>query len=140
MKRITLNEAIKFHGHLGPYLVLGLLAGESAIKKLKCKKYFGLDVSVYGANKKPKSCLIDGIQLSSGATYGKGNVHKFNGPMIRVEFNNRLNGNKVTLKLKQEIIKILGGTKTHKECEVLAKKLYKINHNELFDFATNDKE
>jgi len=139
MNRITLQEAIEFHGHLGPYLVLGLLAGESAIKKLKCKKYFGLNVLVYGANSKPKSCLIDGIQLSSGATFGKGNINKYHGSIIRIEFNNKLNGEKITLRLKQEIGKILEVTKTHRDSEVLAKKLYKIKLNKLFDFTANDK-
>jgi formylmethanofuran dehydrogenase subunit E len=65
---ITLKEAIRFHGHLGPYLVLGVLAGEAALKKLKAKKYFGIEMKVWGANKKPKSCLVDGLQLSTGAT------------------------------------------------------------------------
>ena len=82
--RVTLKEAIKFHGHLGPYLVLGILAGESALKKLRCKKYFGLNVRVWETHKKPKSCLIDGLQLSTGATYGKGNINKLNGSKMKI--------------------------------------------------------
>ncbi|MGD9014912.1 MAG: formylmethanofuran dehydrogenase subunit E family protein, partial [Candidatus Omnitrophota bacterium] len=69
-KRNTLNQAKRFHGHLGPYLILGILAGELAIKKLGCRKYFDLSVRVWGAQRKPKSCCIDGLQLSTGATYG----------------------------------------------------------------------
>src|SRR3989338_6987873 len=95
--RITLEEAIKFHGHLGPYLVLGVLAGELALKNLGSKKYFGLDIKVYGADKKPKSCLIDGLQLSTGATYGKGNIHKFNGRLIKIEFSNKFKNKKIIL-------------------------------------------
>jgi len=37
MRKIAIKEAIKFHGHLGPYLILGILAGEAALKILKCK-------------------------------------------------------------------------------------------------------
>ena len=47
MKRISLKEAVNFHGHLGPYLVVGLLAGEAVLKILACRKYFGLKVLVY---------------------------------------------------------------------------------------------
>ena len=125
---ITLNEAIKFHGHLGPYLILGILAGKFAVKKLRCKRYFGLNVKVYGANKKPKSCLIDGLQLSTGATYGKGNIQKFNGPIIRIEFYNQLSRKRISLKLKDGLRQILEATKTHRDSEALAKELYKTKY------------
>ncbi len=98
-RKTTLNEAIKFHGHLGPYLVLGLKAGELALKKLGCKKYFNLDVKVWGANYKPKSCLIDGLQLSTGATYGKGNIQKFDGAQIKIQVRDKFNKKSVTLGL-----------------------------------------
>lgn len=121
-----LQRAVDFHGHLGPYLVLGILAGELALKKLKCKKYFGLEVLVYGANKKPKSCLIDGLQLSTGATYGKGNIHKLNGKVINIEFYSKLNNKRLILKLKNDLLKELKAVRTHKDSEALARKLYNI--------------
>src|SRR4030042_6313001 len=121
--RTTLKEAVKFHGHLGPYLVLGLLAGALALKKLKCKKYFALDVKVFGANKKPKSCLIDGLQLSTGATYGKGNIRKLNNPVIKIKFRNRINNKTITLKFKDSLVQKLNKVKTHRNSEVLASKL-----------------
>lgn len=124
-KKITLKEGVKFHGHLGPYLVLGILAGEIALKKLRCKKYFGLKVKVWGATKKPKSCLIDGLQLSTGATYGKGNIIKLNGSIIKAEFKNCVNKKKLTLGLKDEIIKQLKEARTHRDAQILAKRLYK---------------
>lgn len=130
--RISLKEAIKFHGHLGPYLVLGLLAGEVALKKLKCKKYFGIYVKIWGANKKPKSCLIDGLQLSTGATYGKRNIKRLNGTAIKIEFENRKNNKKMSLRLKENLIQKLEATKTHKDSEILAKRLYRADYKELF--------
>jgi len=139
-KRITLKEALNFHGHLGPYLILGILAGELAIKKLGCKKYFGLDVLVRGANKKPKSCLIDGLQLSTGATYGKGNIQKFNGWLINVEFHNKLNDKRLNIKFKNYLLKELKAARTHKDSEVLARKLYKANCSKLFDLSPTNYE
>lgn len=134
--RITLKEAERFHGHLGPYLVLGILAGEAALKKLKCKKYFVLDVKAWGVNHKPKSCLIDGLQLSTGATYGKGNIKKSNGPVIKIEFSNRKNNKKITLSLKHNLMQQLNETITHKDSELLAKKLYKMDCCDLFNLTT----
>jgi len=125
MNRITLKEAIKFHGHLGPYLVLGILAGRLALKKLKCKKYFGLNIKVWGANKKPKSCLVDGLQLSTGATYGKGNIHKLGGRKIKIEFCNSSNNKKFILRFRESLIQRLEEAKTHRDSGLLAKRLYK---------------
>lgn len=135
--KIRLNEAVRFHGHLGPYLVLGLLAGELALKKLKTKKYFGLRVKVYGANKRPRSCLIDGLQLSTGATYGKGNINKYEGFNIKIEFYNREGKRNIILTFKDELNKRLGDAKTHKDSELLARKLYGENRSKLFKFITH---
>lgn len=131
-ERITLKEAVKFHGHLGPYLVLGILAGELAIKKLKCRKHFGIDVKVWGAAQKPKSCLIDGLQLSTGATYGKGNIEKLDGPLVKIKLTNRLNQKEIFLSFKEELIKRLNEAKAHSDCENLAKKIYKKDYSSLF--------
>ena len=132
--KIMLKEAIKFHGHLGPYLVLGLLAGEAALKKMAAKKYFGLNVKVWGANKKPKSCLIDGLQLSTGATYGKGNIHKYNGKVIKIVFINNKNNKKLSLQLKRNISYKLDLLKGHRDSEVFAKELYKNKLSNIFNF------
>lgn len=135
-REITLEDAVKFHGHLGPYLILGILAGELALKRLKAKRYFGLEVKVWGASKKPESCLIDGLQLSTGATYGKGNIHKFNSARIKVEFCNHSNNKKLALQLKTDIIERLKGAKTHRDSELLAKELYKIDSSRIFELCT----
>jgi formylmethanofuran dehydrogenase subunit E len=131
--RIGIKEAVKFHGHLGPYLILGVLAGEAALKKLKAKKYFGIRVRVYGANKKPKSCLIDGLQLSTGATQGKGNIEKFDGPKIRILFFNCSNKDKLSLYFKNNLLQQLETAKTHKDAESLARRLYKTNPLDIFN-------
>jgi formylmethanofuran dehydrogenase subunit E len=132
IKRISLKEAINFHGHLGPYLVLGLLAGEAALKMLGCRKYFKLNVLVYGATEKPKSCFIDGIQLSTGATYGKGNIKKLKSHFLSAKFVNLDNKRRVILKFKNDLISKLKLSSTHKECEALALKLYKNHYSKLF--------
>lgn len=127
-----LERAVDFHGHLGPYLVLGLVAGDLALKKIGCTKYFGLTVKVFGADKKPKSCLIDGLQLSTGATYGKGNIRKSSGQKIRIEFFGR-NNKRLLLSFKKELIRRLESARTHEESELLARDLLKVGPLRLFN-------
>jgi len=136
MSQVSLKEAIRFHGHLGPYLVLGLLAGEFALKRLGCKKYFGLTVRVSGANKKPKSCLIDGLQLSCGATYGKGNIKRIAGSKIEIIFKDKITKRTVYLELKDALLKVLASLISHKDSELLAKKIYRLNPGKLFNLHT----
>jgi len=132
-RRIALAEAVRFHGHLGPYLVLGVLAGEAALKKLKCTKYFGLDVKVKGVDKKPKSCLIDGLQLSTGATYGKGNISKTGSGTIKICISSRYNSSVLNLEFKDRIIKLLEDALTHKDSHLLARRLYKTRPSAIFN-------
>jgi len=124
-EKITLDRARKFHGHLGPYLVLGVLMGEYALKHLKAKKYFGLEVKVKGVDKKPKSCIVDGLQLSTGATLGKGNIKKLNGKDIQAIFYNLNTKRRIALSLKDNLKFSLEKLRNHRDSEALAKKLHK---------------
>ncbi|RKY85676.1 hypothetical protein DRQ11_09550, partial [candidate division KSB1 bacterium] len=38
--KLSLEEAEKFHGHLGPYLVIGMRIGEYAMEQLGITPYF----------------------------------------------------------------------------------------------------
>ncbi|MFH0762988.1 MAG: formylmethanofuran dehydrogenase subunit E family protein [Candidatus Omnitrophota bacterium] len=131
-RRVSLKEGIKFHGHLGPWLVLGLLVGEAAISKLGCKKHFGLSVKAWGANQRPKSCLIDGLQLATGATYGKGNIEKLNGRAVKIEVCSRDANKKAVFKLRQDLLKRLEKADTHEESEILAKIIFRSKPSKLF--------
>lgn len=137
-KKISLKQAVDFHGHLGPYLVLGVLMGGYALKKLKAGVHFGLEVKAWGVKFKPRSCLVDGLQLSTGCTYGKGNIQKYDGKVIRVNFLNRDTKKSLHLLLKDEIIKKLKPSATHKSSERLARKLYRLKPERIF-YEQNNK-
>jgi formylmethanofuran dehydrogenase subunit E len=70
----TLARLEEFHGHLGPYVVVGYRMGELALRLLGAKKYFELKVASKAGTTPPVSCMNDGIQLATGCTYGKGNI------------------------------------------------------------------
>ncbi len=80
-----LEGAVKFHGHLGPFLILGLRAGLSGIDYLG-KDYFELSAKVETTLHPPHSCFIDGIQFSSGCTAGKFNLEVKASNVVSVEF------------------------------------------------------
>ncbi|MCX5700232.1 MAG: formylmethanofuran dehydrogenase subunit E family protein [Candidatus Omnitrophica bacterium] len=129
----SLKSAVEFHGHLGPYLALGLRAGVLGLRRIGCKKYFGLSVKVYGATQKPRSCLVDGLQLSTGATYGKGNIHKHKAKRIKIVMLNLHNNKSIQISLKKTLVHALEKLKGHADSEKFAKRLFKINNREIFE-------
>jgi formylmethanofuran dehydrogenase subunit E len=137
-KKVTLRQAVRFHGHLGPWLVLGVLMGEYAVKALKGKKYFGMEVKVWGANKRPRSCLVDGLQLSTGATYGKGNITKYNGSKVKVDFFDLARRRSISCGLTDRVQEILNTTKDHAANEKLARELYRSDPRGIFRITAKE--
>lgn len=62
----VINRARELHGHLGPFLVIGVRIGEFAKKKLKGNMEALIKVPMVT----PLSCIIDGIQASTQCTVG----------------------------------------------------------------------
>jgi len=77
-KTVDLDELIdrgtKVHGHLGPFLVVGIRLGLLALELLDSPGYFGLRAESDTGSITPLSCLTDGIQIGSGCTTGKGKL------------------------------------------------------------------
>jgi len=68
-----LTQAGRFHGHIGPFLAIGLRMGFAANEALgRAPMQTGARVRV--EPRPPRSCVIDGIQIASGCTMGKRNI------------------------------------------------------------------
>jgi tRNA-Thr(GGU) m(6)t(6)A37 methyltransferase TsaA len=65
-----LAEAVKFHGHLCPGLVIGLRASKLAMERLGAKRAEDEEMIAIVEN---DSCSADGVQWVTGCTFGKGN-------------------------------------------------------------------
>ncbi len=68
----------EFHGHRCPFSVLGYRMGAAAMRELGADRCYDHDLFVFsemGAGH-PQGCLQDGIQASTSATFGKGQMHK----------------------------------------------------------------
>lgn len=133
-----LLRAVEFHGHLGPYLVLGLKAGLFANKVLgrdpmKTEALIKIKITP------PESCFADGVQFSSGCTFGKGNISLIKGKGLQVTF--KKNNQKLALKLKKEIIEEINSLPSKEEAwEDLARDFYQRKIREIFEVVLETKD
>ena len=70
--------AWEFHGHRCPFMPLGYRMGKLAMKELgvEHEKDHGFFVIPELGIGHPQTCLMDGIQIATGATYGKSLMEK----------------------------------------------------------------
>jgi formylmethanofuran dehydrogenase subunit E len=79
-------RAEEFHGHGGPFMVIGLRMGQTALEALDARGWFGLRCKAMLRWKPPDSCVLDGIQMSSGCTTGKHNLDVVERDGVAAEF------------------------------------------------------
>lgn len=96
------ERAIEFHGHGGPFMIVGLRMGLSALNHLDAKGWFSLDCVVKLNWAPPDSCVIDGIQSSTGCTMGKRNIRvdETDGVSARFSYKEK----DVTLTLREDVL------------------------------------
>ncbi|RJS85752.1 formylmethanofuran dehydrogenase [Candidatus Bathyarchaeota archaeon] len=124
-----LAEAVKFHGHLGPFLVLGLKAGLYATKILG-RDPMKMKAIIKTHTHPPHSCFADGVQFSTGCTLGKRNITLEEENGLTVTF---IKGeSRITLELKDAVLRELEnvpfGDLENTAIEILKRKM-----NELFE-------
>lgn len=98
----ALQRMYEFHGHLGPYVVLGYRAGMHARTLLESPGYFDLTVEAVCPLATPMSCFLDGVQLGAGCTVGKRNLSVTEGTGIRCIFR-RKSGESVAIALAPDV-------------------------------------
>jgi len=76
--RELLEIGIKFHGHKCPAMPLGLRVGLAALEALGVErdKNKELYCQVETGFAHATMCFVDGVQVSTGCTYGKANIEK----------------------------------------------------------------
>lgn len=101
MKPFTdLDAAAAFHGHLGPNLVIGIKMGNHAIAVLQPENCFKLQTEVHCPARPPVSCIIDGLQLSTGCTMGKKSIeHVVSDGPVKVIVTNTSTGNSIAMEV-----------------------------------------
>ena len=66
-----LEEASRFHTHLGPYLVVGLRMGKVVTREFGDEP-FTYRIRAHTGKVPPYSCSVDGMQLATPCTTGNG--------------------------------------------------------------------
>ena len=94
-----LEALARFHGHLGPYVVVGYRMG--AVAHREFGGYKGLTAEVACVTKPPMLCVVDGVQFSSQCTLGKGNIAVKEGPTPVAVF--RKEGREITIRLPESL-------------------------------------
>jgi len=119
MRYLTLEETAVFHGHLGPFLIIGYRAGEVARRILKPKDEHDLEATIFLPLRTPYTCIVDGIQCSTKCTLGKLNITVIdnggNEDNIVIEFKCKRNGKSLKLRIKGSVIKKLNSFKSISE-------------------------
>ena len=128
-----LERAAEFHGHLGPYLVLGMKMGLLAKNKLDATP-FEIKAEIHTERKTPRSCILDGIQFTSGCTLGKGNIDVVESDEI---FGIFFKGeSKFVIRIRKDILDTL---KNISDMEEYAMILFEKRDEELFEYDKVEK-
>ncbi len=99
------DEAVKFHGHPGPFLAWGYRAALLAVKKLEPKDHRDMFCTAIVPLRPPYSCILDGIQSGSPCTLGKQNLKVVSGSGVTVVF--KSSRGKIRLKPALDLEQIL---------------------------------
>ena len=73
-----LEIGFEFHGHRCPAMPLGLRSGQAALKALGVERASNKELFCYveTGSDHATMCFVDGVQVSTGCTYGKSNLVK----------------------------------------------------------------
>lgn len=117
----VLKEAVMLHGHLGPFLVLGLKMG------LRAKSIIEMPIAceVSTVLKKPYLCVIDGLKTVIGD-----NIVLREGGSLSVRFSN--GRDRITINVRRSIIERYAEAPWEK-CEENACEVMNSSDEELFE-------
>jgi formylmethanofuran dehydrogenase subunit E len=120
-ERADLGQLIErgthLHGHLGPFLIAGIRMGLLALKLLESGGYFGIEARSESGTIPPLSCLIDGVQIGTGCTLGKGNIQVTEERRPRVHFSST-SGKQVTIELRPDAYEGFSTGELGEQCAV----------------------
>ena len=128
------DKAAEFHGHGGPFIIVGLRMGLTALRRLDAFGWFNISCTAELKHEPPISCVIDGIQSSTGCTMGKNNICVKDSPGVAATFTS---GDKtLRVELKEEMLKtIRAEMNTEQETKQLMEQIRRKTDQELFTFT-----
>ena len=100
------KAGLLLHGHKCPAMPMGLRAGQAALDQLgvDCAKDGQLMAFIEIGQDHCATCYADGIQMSTGCTFGKGNIQKLGYGKFALTLVDKKTGNSVRVVTKPETI------------------------------------
>ncbi len=131
---VNLPEELKilkrFHGHLGPYVVVGYRMGALAREKLSGK----LKAVSFTGTSPPLSCIVDGVQFSSSCTMGKGNISIVQAGDAKVQFLD--DKHLMEISLLSSVKETIDNSMSHDTEELIAVTIFNEPEDDLFKVTT----
>ena len=108
--KTLVERARDIHGHLGPFLVLGVKMGVAGMKRLGIKEnMLQLHIEAEMPRQIPYTCTLDGIQATTQCTFGNQRLvfKEANLPIISAKFSLKNPKKQVIISLRDEILQTL---------------------------------
>ena len=143
-KLIALMEkATEFHGHLGPFLAIGVRMGLIGIERLGNPKSNSLVITASLPLKVPFSCIIDGLQVSTKCTVGNQKLSLEDSTIVQARFKREDKGQKTTVTLSKSMFEkmksqLLQEALPKDDVEKLAWMIISIPEDELFKITSDE--
>ena len=136
-------DAVDFHGHLGPFLVIGVRMGIVGMRELGLKSNNDgkLQVTAHLKHLVPISCTLDGLQITTRCTMGNQKLKIVDSSDIAVNFSLQ-NGKEVTVAVNPAVYDrlknhLLSAKASPKEVENLAQLIVSMPERDLFRIERN---
>ncbi|MFQ6073794.1 MAG: FmdE family protein [Candidatus Bathyarchaeia archaeon] len=133
----VMRRAADWHGHFGPFLVLGVRMGLIGMRELGAERGNPkLRVTVTTKPSVPFSCVIDGVQAVTRCTIGNGKLRLRNSPKNVAAKFQILEGSMVTVTFnpakKEELERLLSRHGGFRDIEKIARSLLYTPERKLF--------
>ena len=136
-----IEYARKLHGHLGPYVVIGVRMGTAAKKALKIgdEEAAHLTAEVSVPLHPPFSCLLDGVQVSTTCTMGNRRLQSKNAKNVKAVFSSQKAAKTVKITLTKQFREQLEQKKKQDKLdEAFAWEIAELPENQLFDVSIKE--
>jgi formylmethanofuran dehydrogenase subunit E len=127
-----LDRLRDFHGHLGPFAMLGYRAGRLAVRELDLPTHFGLSASVHCPPEPPPSCFVDGVQYATGCTLGKRNIELITDDAVFVTVTGNESGAILTVMPRRDVVEAFVTWIDETDAETAALRVLDMSDEELF--------
>ncbi|MEM0203939.1 MAG: formylmethanofuran dehydrogenase subunit E family protein [Archaeoglobaceae archaeon] len=128
---LSLDDAVRMHGHKGPWLVLGYRAGLRALEVLKPEDEHDLVCTVKCPLRTPYTCSIDGIQASTGCTLGKMSIRIEENDAVEFVFSNKKG--LLRLRVRDHVLEKIKSILSSKGMSSASDYVERAEFNELFE-------